>query len=242
MSVIQWNPTGELTHYQTEDVIDRLPFVQLSKEGWRYFSGSDVHVYFGDVHVAEMDSIGLQLAQNIAPIYGYHSHIWQGLQYGAKLVQGYFRLHLVDNAYLTTVLDTLERERAVGVQGELYRPTAPGKINTGKSLAAAVRQFSEHTEWTTLADAYDAAQWGYRESDAPKVRTPYGAPRPLANDFHYNAYGTSLRRRGFTISLVLGDLDRELAAAATTTNKGKATTLDLNGTNHRLYGTSIKLY
>lgn len=240
MSVIGWNPTGNLTHYQGHEEFDRLPYVHLSKEGWRYFSGSDVRVYFGDVRVSEMDSFGLQLAQNIAPVYGYHSHIWQGLQYGAKLVQGYFRLHLVDAAYLPTILDAVERERIVG-EPELYQQASPGKINTGKSLAQAVAQFGANDNWAEIADAYDAAQWGHRDGAAAiSAKTPYALPRPLVNDFTYNAYGTTLRRQGFTISLVFGDLDTELAGAATA--KEQQTLFSLGGKDHRLYGTAIRLY
>ena len=55
-----------------------------------YFSGANVRVYFGDVWVEEMASIQFSVQENVAPIYGFNSYMFDKVARGTRLVSGTF--------------------------------------------------------------------------------------------------------------------------------------------------------
>lgn len=75
-----------------------------------YFSGSNVHVYFGSVWVDQIASIEFQLQEQVAPIYGFHSYTFDRISRGNRIVQGSFTLTFTENGYLQTILDRVASE------------------------------------------------------------------------------------------------------------------------------------
>ena len=216
--------SAEFNRYHEEYEPER--FTVANESGMQHYSGSHVRVFFGDIHVAEIDSIGFQLAQNIRPVYGYHSHVWNGLQYGTRLGQGYFQVHLTESAYVPTILALIEKKQRQGKPGMLRVESGPSgslHLNVGETVAEAVADFAKRgratgQSWRLLADQYDAARWGHKIASTTDIKESLAVrgflpPQPGRNDFAYNPAGTSVGSRGFTITLLFGDPDVSLDEA-----------------------------
>ena len=73
----------------------------------RYFSGIDAEIYFGDVYVDETVAINFTVQQQVLPLYGYNSYIYDDISLGSRLVQGQFTINFTSAGYMYNVLDTL---------------------------------------------------------------------------------------------------------------------------------------
>lgn len=73
----------------------------------RYFSGIDAEIYFGDVYVDETVAINFTVQQQVLPLYGYNSYIYDDISLGSRLVQGQFTINFTEAGYMYKVLDTL---------------------------------------------------------------------------------------------------------------------------------------
>ena len=111
-------------------------FAFANTSGMQYYSGADCRVYFDHVQLEDIDSIGFQLAQNIRPIYGYHSYTFNALQYGTRLVQGYFQKHFTDGNYLPSVLAAVEMARRGNDNAKLYTDKTYSGINNVTAAGA----------------------------------------------------------------------------------------------------------
>lgn len=65
-----------------------------------YFSSSDVTIYFEDVWVDEITRLQFELQENLIPIFGYNSYIWDAVSRGNRLVRGYFGIAFRESGYL----------------------------------------------------------------------------------------------------------------------------------------------
>lgn len=72
-----------------------------------YFSGANVRVYFGDIWVEEMVSIQFSIDENVAPIFGFNSYMFDKIARGTRLVSGAFILNHTESGYLNVLLDRL---------------------------------------------------------------------------------------------------------------------------------------
>lgn len=91
--------------------------IESNKE---YFSGANVHVYFGDVYVEELDSIAFSLEENVAPIFGYNSYTFDTVLRGNRYVTGQFTVNFTENGYVQTILDVIATKvRAVEQAGNI---------------------------------------------------------------------------------------------------------------------------
>ena len=72
-----------------------------------YFSGANVRVYFGDVWVEEMASIQFSVQENVAPIYGFNSYMFDKVARGTRLVSGTFVVNYTRAGYIETILERL---------------------------------------------------------------------------------------------------------------------------------------
>lgn len=110
MSSTQWG--DKHTWYNRVGPSDeREPWMTPEDSGNNYYTGANVNVFFENIHVDELDSLGYQESQNVRPVYGYASYAWDALQYGSRLVQGYFRVNLTKSTYLPLILTAIERNR-----------------------------------------------------------------------------------------------------------------------------------
>lgn len=200
-------------------------FSWANAAGMQYYSGADVRVYFDHIHVSEIDSIGFQQAQNVRPIYGYHSYTYDALQYGTKLVQGYLQMHFTESGYLPSVLAAVEAgRRARGTRADATRAytAAPEEQNVGvvygqdlwqgDTIEAVVGRLSgSHHAWRRLMDDLDAKRFGRSLGDSPAAEylniPGLFPPKPLDNDFSFNPRNSHLRATGFTITVAYGDAE-----------------------------------
>lgn len=74
-----------------------------------YFSGCDVSIYFGDVWVDEIVSMTFSLAEQIQPLYGYNSYVYDDVARGTRIIQGSFRLNFKEANYLQKVIEQCKK-------------------------------------------------------------------------------------------------------------------------------------
>ena len=194
-------------------------FNPLSVDGFEYYSGTDVRIFFDDIEVSELDSVGFQMTQNVRPVYGYHSHVFNQIQYGTKLVQGYFQTHLSSSAYVTAILASIELERRKSRGGDLGIPknsiTAPMAVKLGQTLdqAIALVGLAQGPDaMKQIGDAYMNQYLPTVSNEPASNSAPGGSgvrglfpPEPCGNFFTFNPAGSSLADRGFTLTVVYGN-------------------------------------
>ena len=108
-----------------------------------YFSGANVHVYFGSVWVDQIASIEFQLQEQVAPIYGFHSYTFDRISRGNRIVQGSFTLSFTENGYLQTILDR--------VASEVGRYQEEGTVDGREAIKQMAKYTPEQTIETVLA-------------------------------------------------------------------------------------------
>ena len=82
----------------------RGSFVEYQVYPEDYFNGCDVSVYFGDVWVDDIAAIQFRVSEEVQPIFGYNSYVWDAVARGKRLVQGSFRIHFRESNYLNKIL------------------------------------------------------------------------------------------------------------------------------------------
>lgn len=85
-----------------------------------YFSGANARVYFGDIWVDQLESLEFQLDETVAPIYGFHSYVFDKIARGQRIVNGQFTLNFTETGYLQTILDRLSSKIDRGNQNLLW--------------------------------------------------------------------------------------------------------------------------
>ncbi len=80
---------------------ETVPFYQ------EYFTGADINIYFQDMFIDEITSLEFQLSQNIKPIYGYNSYVYDVLAVGQRIIQGSFSINFKEPNYLERKLSAL---------------------------------------------------------------------------------------------------------------------------------------
>jgi len=230
-------------------------FNPLSVNGNHYYSGTDVRIFFDDIEIEEFDAIGFQMSQNVRPIYGYHSHVLNAVQYGTKLVQGYFQLHISHAGYLAAILTTIELQRRkvqtpalVSATNSLQNIMTGVPSNLGTTFDSALSQLSTSPNWSQIADAYTKQAFPGQQQETTtgssgaqnfSVRGLF-PPEPMGNFFTFNPAGTTLADRGFTITVVYGNT--EFGSKPELDPEGKLVTHDgstFPGTLHRIYEAHI---
>lgn len=72
-----------------------------------YYSGANVKVYFGDVWVKELASIQYSIDEQVAPVYGFNSYMFDKIARGTRLVSGAFIVNHTEAGYINTILERL---------------------------------------------------------------------------------------------------------------------------------------
>lgn len=81
--------------------------VNSEKETIRYFSSTDVDLYFGNFYIGEATSILYGVSQSTMAIFGYNSYVFDDVARGSRLVEGKFEINYVKPSYLFDVMNTL---------------------------------------------------------------------------------------------------------------------------------------
>lgn len=121
-----------------------------------YFSGANVHVYFGGVWVDQLAAIEFQLQEQVAPIYGFHSYTYDRISRGNRIVQGSFTLTFTENGYLQTILDR--------VASEVGDYASPGDASTGARNSSMAAYSTDKTIETILSTAGTGSYSEYIDS------------------------------------------------------------------------------
>ena len=200
-------------------------FNPLSVTGQEYYSGADVRVFFDDIEIEEADAIGFQMSQNVRPVYSYHSHVFSAIQYGTKLVQGYFQIHISQSGYLNSILAAIEyKRRKLVLKDTTAGPPSPFSISTltTSALPASMTQALNQLTNQQDPDAWRSYVARLEQSWLPTPGTTNETmvqtqnnqsihipglfpPEPCGNYFTFNPAGTTLASQGFPITIIYGN-------------------------------------
>lgn len=80
----------------------------------RYYSSSDVEIYFGSYYVDEATAIMFEVSESSMMLFGYNSYVFDGIAKGSRLIQGQFSINFTRTNYLSEVLNTLSTLEGMG--------------------------------------------------------------------------------------------------------------------------------
>lgn len=83
----------------------------------RYYSSIDAEIYFGDFYVDEVTQIAYSIEQNVMPLYGYNSYVYDEMAIGSRIINGQFTVNFTKSNYLIDLLQKLESS-SIQVFGE----------------------------------------------------------------------------------------------------------------------------
>lgn len=81
-----------------------MPYQQESKYKLSYFTGVQASIWIGDIWIEEVFGVSFSASQNIVPIFGYASSIYDAVARGKAIVQGTFEVNFVNEGYLYYIL------------------------------------------------------------------------------------------------------------------------------------------
>ena len=129
-----------------------------------YFSGANVRVYFGDVWIDQMASISFELQEQVTPVYGFHSHTFDRVSRGSRIVQGSFSLNFTENGYLQTILDSLASRE--GSQGRVKnQPSLPINHTNSEQTIQNILQSNGLGAYKEYISSLKESFWG---NDTPE--------------------------------------------------------------------------
>lgn len=166
-----------------------------------YFSGANVHVYFGSVWIDQMASIEFQLQEQVAPIYGFHSYTYDRISRGNRIVQGSFTLSFTENGYLQTILDRVASEvgsyTEEGTVAARDTLTEMGKYSTEQTIETVLAA-SGSDSYTNYINSLKQSFWG-GDSGSPIVRQDGEKDGDTYFYAKRNGQENPLREQGFNI-------------------------------------------
>ena len=77
----------------------------------KYFTGTQASIWIGETWVTECFGISFNAQQNVIPIFGYASSVFDAMAKGRVLVQGTFEINFIDEGYLYYVLHKMNAEK-----------------------------------------------------------------------------------------------------------------------------------
>lgn len=167
----------------------------------RYYSGTDIRIYLGDMWVDEIVEIGFDMQEQVAPIYGYASYTFDKTARGSRIVQGSFSINFKEAGYLQTILNSLSSKQAGDNPTWFNLSDFNGAGGKTAHKTTSVENIIENFQ--SLADDYESAFWGSEATSSALLQS-------RRNDTFF--YGTrenennqSLKDHGFNIYLTFGN-------------------------------------
>lgn len=100
-----------------QNVLDKKPLFtnSFSQNGKnvKYYSGIDAEIYFEDQYIDETVQLQFTVQQNVMPLTGYNSFVYDDVAVGARIVQGQFAINFTRAEYLYEILNTLQHKKIV---------------------------------------------------------------------------------------------------------------------------------
>lgn len=157
----------------------RIEYQLYSQE---YFSGADMHIYFGDIWVDEITNLEFQIAERTLPIFGYNSYTFDTLVRGSRQVQGSFTINFKSVGYLNQILENAD---AISYALEQGKKIVPPKHYEKYTLDEILKKFGKES-FDQIAEEYENALWG---TEAPRKRRSLSDPTAP----HFNRQGFDIR-------------------------------------------------
>lgn len=133
----------------------RVEYQLFSSE---YFSNADVKVYFGDIWVDDITSIGFTLQEEVMPIYGYNSYTFDTVARGKRIVQGQFSMNFTSVGFLHQVVENANAIFYALESGEKKGIIKPAYYET-MTLSEILQKLGKES-FEQIADEYEQAIWG----------------------------------------------------------------------------------
>lgn len=172
----------------------RVEYQLFSSE---YFSNADVKLYFGDIWVDEVVSIGFQLQEDVLPIYGYNSYTFDAVARGKRIIQGSFGINFTTVGYLHQIVANANAIFYALEQGEQKGIIKPEYYQNMK-LADILSKLGKES-FEQIADEFEQAIWGSAEDTAEYLNyadKPYFRQDDLGFDIRIQ-YGAVSESNGY---------------------------------------------
>lgn len=72
-----------------------------------YFSGTNIHIFFEDIYIDEISMLSFNMQEQVLPIHGYNSHLYDTMLRGTRIVQGNFAINFKKTNYIMSAVDTI---------------------------------------------------------------------------------------------------------------------------------------
>lgn len=230
----------------------RIEYQLFSQE---YFSGADMHIYFGDIWIDDITSLEFTLQEEVLPIYGYNSYTFDALARGRRQIVGSFTLNFTSVGYLQNVL-----KHADAINHTIAAGAAAHKINIKhfeKYRLDEILKLYGKDSFEQIADEYEEAIWGatkatedntlsyanapYFQRDSPDgfdIRVNYGAVQETFQNSSF--YNNSFQQQpNLTVEVINGVHITGVQKRAATADQGAPIqeiytfiAQDLNATSH----------
>lgn len=203
------SPAPRKDPYNKQDT--RVEYQVFSNE---YFSGADMHIYFGDIWVDEITSIDFTLQEDIMPLYGYNSFTYDYMARGKRIVQGQFAMNFKSTGYLQQILenaDAIEYALKTGKNGKVLDPKFYDKYKLDEILKMyGVDSFDQ------VATQYEEAIWGETKDEEFNYINPSNRPffqrnNPFGFDIRIH-YGAVSEKYDYDKKQVYGNKSGQLIA------------------------------
>lgn len=184
-----------------------------SRDGNRiYYSGANVKVYFGNVWVKELASIQFSVEENVAPVYGFNSYMFDKVARGTRIVNGAFMINHTEAGYLPTILEHINKNidftdasSMWDNQLQYFKQDVEGLgSNTNIENIENIIQFDTKGKYEDYIQGLKNSFWGPQEVSGNTVHRNAEAREYDTNYFpreEGSKYDSNLKTHGFNILL-----------------------------------------
>lgn len=85
----------------------------------RYYSSLDLELYFSGIYIDEIVHLQYTAAQNVLPLFGFNSYVYDEVALGSRLIQGSFAINFTRPRYLFDIIETIGQSK--GFIGNNYQ-------------------------------------------------------------------------------------------------------------------------
>lgn len=129
-----------------------------------FYSGSQITIWFGNICLDDVRSIGWERRQNKMPIYGYASQQFDGVAKGVVTIEGEFIVNFRQAGYISMLMDVIKSLYTTGptenwdaIRSVIGQHLKNGTF--GPSTAQEIRDLGNDPNFTSLAASYENIIW-----------------------------------------------------------------------------------
>lgn len=117
----------------------------------RYYSSLDAEIYFSDYYVDEIVHIQFSVEQNVLPLFGYNSYVYDEVALGNRLIQGQFTINFTSPGYLFALLEQIKKDINVLSNNQNISKAQEGTMDELEDGPGRTRQ-EKGALWNTTFD------------------------------------------------------------------------------------------